>query len=180
MKPLNRLLTPPSICRCHQTMCMICKRSRDSQYEYSGYQRVFAAFTIVATKSIRDVPYGHHVPALMMPSPAHLPEAVPAWTQCRTALPKRRRSLGCPGLSSASPSRGHTAGPDRYGSGQPTSVPPPCWLRAGRPRGALIIASALLEPLLSAESDVAVELVAGVLAVDEVAEAAADAALATV
>lgn len=53
-------------------------------------------------------------------------------------------------------------------------------LGAGGPRGAAGGAAALLEPLLGAEHEVAVELVGGVLAVDEVAEAAADAALARV
>lgn len=54
---------------------------------------------------------------------------------------------------------------------------PPRGLGGGRPADAALVAPAHLEPLLGAEGELAVELVAGVLAVDEVAEAAADAAL---
>lgn len=59
-------------------------------------------------------------------------------------------------------------------------VPLPCRLRAGTPADTLRIAAALLEPLLGGEGQVIVELGTGVLAVDEIAKAAADAALARV
>ena len=58
-------------------------------------------------------------------------------------------------------------------------MPPPI-SSAGFSGAVAVGAAALLEPLLGAEHEVAVELVRGVLAVDEVAEAAADAALARV
>ena len=60
------------------------------------------------------------------------------------------------------------------------SEPPPAGLGGGRPALAAFVAAAHLEPLLGAEGELAVELLGGVLAVDEVAEAAADAALARV
>lgn len=53
-------------------------------------------------------------------------------------------------------------------------------LRRGRPGHAPLVPAAHLEPLLGAEREVPIELVAGVLAVDEVAEAATDAAFARV
>lgn len=58
--------------------------------------------------------------------------------------------------------------------------PPTRGLGARAPRHALGVAAAHLEPLLGGEHELAVELGRGVLAVDEVAEAAADAALARV
>lgn len=60
------------------------------------------------------------------------------------------------------------------------SVSPPRWFGTRRPRRATGIPASLLEPLLGAQRQVAVELVAGILAVDEVAETAAHAALAAV
>lgn len=57
---------------------------------------------------------------------------------------------------------------------------PPRGLGRGRAADALLVAAARLEPLLSRELELAVELFAGVLAVDEVAEPPADAAFARV
>lgn len=59
-------------------------------------------------------------------------------------------------------------------------VPSSCRFRSRRSTDALLVAAAQLEPLLCAESDFAIKLFAGVLAMDKVAEAAADAALARV
>src|SRR5690349_142119 len=61
-----------------------------------------------------------------------------------------------------------------------SAEPPPSGLGRGGPADAPLVAAAGLEPLLGAEGEVAVELLAGVLAVDEVAEAATDAAFARV
>lgn len=58
--------------------------------------------------------------------------------------------------------------------------PPSSRLRCRRSAGAPLVPATRLEPLLRAERELAVELLAGVLAVDEIAEAAADAALARV
>lgn len=52
------------------------------------------------------------------------------------------------------------------------------WCR--RPAGASLVPATRLEPLLRAERELTVELLTGVLAVDEIAEATADAALARV
>jgi hypothetical protein len=59
-------------------------------------------------------------------------------------------------------------------------ISPPGRLGAGTPADALLVAAAVLEPLLGGQGELEVELRRGVLAVDEVAEAAADAALAAV
>lgn len=56
-------------------------------------------------------------------------------------------------------------------------VTAPRGLWGGRAGGGAFVAAAVLEPLLGAEGEVAVEVLGGVLAVDEVAEAAADTAL---
>lgn len=58
--------------------------------------------------------------------------------------------------------------------------PPSSRLRCRRSAGAPLIPATRLEPLLRAERELPVKLLAGVLAMDEVAEAAADAALARV
>lgn len=63
---------------------------------------------------------------------------------------------------------------------QPALIPLPRRLGAGTPARAPVISASGPEPLLCAELDLPVELVAGVLAMDEVAEAAAHAALAAV
>lgn len=60
----------------------------------------------------------------------------------------------------------------------PFLKPPSSRLWCRRSAGAPLIPATRLEPFLCAERELAVELLAGVLAVDEVAEAAADAALA--
>jgi hypothetical protein len=64
----------------------------------------------------------------------------------------------------------------------PTAIssPLPRRLRAWTPRQAALIPAALAQPLLGRQRELAVELVAGLLAVDEVAEAAAHAAVARV
>lgn len=60
------------------------------------------------------------------------------------------------------------------------SVSSPCWLRTGGPRWAPSIPSAFLQPLLRAQCQVPVELVARIFAVNKVAKAAAHASLATI
>lgn len=64
--------------------------------------------------------------------------------------------------------------------GFPALVPPPRRLGRGRAASALLVAAAHAQPLLGAVLELAVEVVRGVLAVDEVAEAAAHAAVARV
>ncbi|KAH8160799.1 hypothetical protein CIB48_g7446, partial [Xylaria polymorpha] len=59
-------------------------------------------------------------------------------------------------------------------------IPPTRRLRAGAAGDALLVAAAHLEPLLGSEDELAIELGGGVLAMYEVAEAAADTALARV
>lgn len=61
-----------------------------------------------------------------------------------------------------------------------TSIPLPRRLRARTPRRAALVPAARLQPLLHAELELAVQLRRRLLAVDEVAEAAAHAALARV
>lgn len=60
------------------------------------------------------------------------------------------------------------------------SIPPPRRLRARRPRRAPLALAAGTQPLLGREHQFAIELFAGVLAVDEVAESTAHASLATI
>lgn len=102
-----------------------------------------------------------------MPCPSFLPYWPPSFTALHTYLPPpppptaASRAISTPRLLVI-------------------LCPPPGGIGRGRPADAAGVAPALLEPLLGAERQLAVELVAGVLAVDEVAEAAADAALARV
>lgn len=62
----------------------------------------------------------------------------------------------------------------------PHSVPPSSRLRTRTATDTAGIATAFLEPLLRAEAQLAIELRAGVFPMDEVAEPAADASLATI
>lgn len=62
----------------------------------------------------------------------------------------------------------------------PLGKPPSRWLGRRGPTGALLIPPTHAQPLLGAELELAVQVFAGVLAMDEVAEAAAHAAVARV
>lgn len=70
--------------------------------------------------------------------------------------------------------------PCRTGPASPHLVPLPRRLGTGTPARAPLVAAPQAQPLLRAQLDLAVQLGARVLAVDEVAEAAAHAALARV
>ena len=68
----------------------------------------------------------------------------------------------------------------KFSSTDFTLVSPPRRLRAWAPAGTSRIPAPFLQPLLCAETELAVELGTGVLPVNEIAEAASHAALAAV